>query len=164
MIKQIWTVRSLLKLLNGLAVSFSAVILGYTILNLLVLEQNVPIKTFLLFGNTQNLSKFLLLIIPIIGLGISVFLFILANKPKTIKYEINEVTKPVAIADLKNHRELVIGLNLLYSAAIGFAQVDVLSFAKQIDGFIFVPSIAFIVLSIPFIIVKMVKTHKIYEI
>lgn len=84
MIKQIWTVRNLLKLLNGFIISFSSLILGYTILNLLVLESNLPIKTFLLFGESSSLNKHFLLIIPIIGLAGSIYGVWLSNKPKKL--------------------------------------------------------------------------------
>lgn len=161
MVKPIWTVRSIHRLFNGLNVAIAAFSLGYSLLCVLVLPELIPFR-FIPWVDPIHASRYFLAILPSVILVVGVMLWVLSKKAKHLRYEINEVTKPTAEKDRKNHMELLIGINFLLMVSGLFFQMDALNTAKQIDGFGVIPAIAPLVLLIPFVIYKLMITRKIY--
>lgn len=164
LIKQIWTIRSLPKLFNGLNLSVSLFMLFYTILNVIFLDNLICYKLLFFGNNLPDNSKYLLFIIPVIGVMVTLFLSFYSNVPKKIKYEINEITRYTALKDYKNHREYLIGLNFLITLTIAFVGIDSLTLAKGLNSFLLLPAAITLFSIIPFALYKYNKMKVIYEI
>lgn len=135
MIKQIWTVRSLQKLFNGLSFAVCAFNLFYTSLTLTVLPDAVLWGWHAAEGNMA--SKYQLLLFPAISLVICCLLYREARRAKPLADR--EGQKPDS-AEVKQRQqryrsEMYTGLNFLCTLFLFFFQIDYLNIAKQIPGF-----------------------------
>lgn len=163
MIKQIWTVRSLPKLFNGLTLSLSTFMLLYTVLNVIFFDKEVITRLNFWSSRFVSNDKLALLIVPVLCFFASLILWHLSNVPKKLKYEVTEATRKTALKDIKNHREYIVGSNFLITIISFFVELDALNTAKSLPGFGLFPALIGVVLLIIFTVIKYFASKKIYE-
>lgn len=163
MIKQIWTVRSLPKLFNGLTLSLSTFMLLYTVLNVIFFDKEVITRLNFWSSRFVSNDKLALLIVPVLCFFASLILWHLSNVPKKLKYEVTEATRKTALKDIKNHREYIVGSNFLITIISFFVGLDALNTAKSLPGFGLFPALIGVVLLIIFTVIKYFASKKIYE-
>lgn len=135
MIKQIWTVRSLQKLFNGLAFAFCGFMIFYTALNLFILPDMVPWGWHAEAGNM--VWKYQLLLFPVISFVICCLLYRESKRAKPLSDREGEPPQSEEIKrkQQKYRSEMYTGLNFICTLFLFFFQLDYLNQAKQIPGF-----------------------------
>ncbi len=134
MIKQIWTIRSVTKLFDGLTFAITLFMLGYTILNILVLPSEVSYKNISSGDIIAHYSKFILLILPVISTFICIVLHTIGTKVKNLIVNA-KLTNRIIVGNLKIKYESLIGFNFILALTFFFTQLNLLNSAKEIAGF-----------------------------
>ena len=145
MIKQFIDIRSRAKLFTGLSFTISGLMLGYTLLNLLVLEDIIPWKAAVLQQAPILASKYVLLLLPGCSLLICVLLYLDSRRSKLPPlFRLGEPDSPARLAI---YRQGSIGVNFIAALLAAFCTLDQLNTAKQLPGFgWFVPLLCLIAL------------------
>lgn len=145
-IKQIWFVRNVRKLINCLCPTIIGVIFLYSLLSIWGLSdfnwQNVP-------------SNSGLIIISVISVIFSSILIWVSNRMKAPEKSTGETP-----ASKKNQtiRDLLIGTNLMITLALSFLQLDRISIAKEVGGYGLLPMYLSLLGGIVFYFIR-IKAH-----
>jgi len=134
MIKQIWRIRSKPKLYNGLSFVVTIILLVYTTLNILYMPSEIPFSVLHYQNVTLKLSKYVLIILPIIETAIYFYLYRSTTKLK------RQIIKEKSRDRLKSKKTIIlhdtlIGVNFLTALTLFFTQLNFLNNAKELKGF-----------------------------
>ena len=133
-IKQLFIIRSKRKLFWGLSFAVSAFSLFYTLLCVLVLDEQVPWHPF--SGEIVLISKYLLFVLPALSLLLCILLFQLSHKDKLPWMARRKAPTPEGRAYQQGIRQVTfVGGSFLLSLFLFFRQMDRLDTAKGISGF-----------------------------
>lgn len=135
MIRKFWIVRSRSKLFWGLTFAISLFMLGYTLLNLLVLEDRVPWYPFFAPAEGER-SKYLLLLLPLISLlfGLLLYLDFRRNALPRLFYRAGS-SDALRQKRLAVYQTMELYAAFLLALFLSFWQLDRLNGAKQLPGF-----------------------------
>lgn len=135
-VKNLWVVRSRRKLFTGLAFALGGFMLFYTVLTLLVLEAEIPLKIWFWPAPAvtavplPQAPKLRLVTLPLVSLALSV-LFLLAGRRKRLPFR----REPMPKAQRTLWEVLCAGESFLFALHLFFWQLDRLNYAKGIQGF-----------------------------
>lgn len=138
MMKPIWEVRNLHKLLNGLSVTIVVFMLSYTVLTL-VANPNIP-------------EKFSLFRVPLMSVVSTAALLLFERSMKKSTTRAKE--------KIKLYTDLYVGVDVVATTAFAFIQVEYLNEAKNLQGFSPIIAPALVILLVIFSAYKYVKIRK----
>lgn len=146
LIKQIWHIRNLYKLLISLSFTFSIFLVIYTFFNILVLDDDVIFSLFSL--NFYN-SKIILSVVPVTLIIVQILhKFIISNQLKKheiyLKNDAEENLLKISYIRQKFYVYSCFSVTII----LFFLQIDILNQFKQIQGFGFFPVIISIIIYI----------------
>lgn len=155
LIKQIWFVRNVKRLINYLSITISAFILLYSILSIWAIGGGADIGTLM----TKYSS---LIIVPVVGLAISVvFLWKYHSAPSSKAITDNDRSNG-AVTEMKQAiiKTLLCGTNLLIALLFFFIQINALNTAKELDSFGILPIYLCLIGGVIFYVTVLTKALK----